>query len=93
MFGFTTHYMLDLLLKHVSSGIPLLFPFSWEESWGWYRVMIAGWLLVVLAVVVRAATRNGSKTFGGKRFCMLAVDILSQVSLPVNNLRLKIKTY
>lgn len=29
--GFTTHYMLDLLMGHVSGGMRLLFPFIWHE--------------------------------------------------------------
>jgi hypothetical protein len=29
--GFTTHYLLDLLLGHVSGGMCLFFPFSWHE--------------------------------------------------------------
>ncbi|AGK60092.1 hypothetical protein Asulf_00056 [Archaeoglobus sulfaticallidus PM70-1] len=59
--GFTTHYMLDLLLKHVSGGMLLLFPFSWG---GYqlgliqvddYRITL---VFVVLAVIVYAVTRN-----------------------------------
>ena len=29
--GFTTHFLLDLLLGHVSGGMRLLFPVSWAE--------------------------------------------------------------
>ena len=29
--GFTTHFALDLLLGHVSGGMLLLFPVSWQE--------------------------------------------------------------
>jgi hypothetical protein len=29
--GFTTHFVLDLLLGHVSGGMPLFFPVSWTE--------------------------------------------------------------
>jgi len=29
--GLTTHFALDLLLKHVSGGMLMLFPFSWNE--------------------------------------------------------------
>ena len=29
--GFTTHFILDLLMGHVSGGMLLLFPFSWDE--------------------------------------------------------------
>jgi len=31
IFGFTTHYMLDFLMGHVSGGMLLLFPFSWNR--------------------------------------------------------------
>lgn len=29
--GIATHFFLDILLVHVSGGIRILFPFSWEE--------------------------------------------------------------
>jgi len=29
--GLTTHFLLDFLLLNVSGGMPLLFPFSWQE--------------------------------------------------------------
>jgi hypothetical protein len=31
LIGITTHFTLDFLLLNVSGGMPLLFPFSWEE--------------------------------------------------------------
>ena len=51
--------MLDLLLKHVSCGMLLLFPFSWEEyqlgliQCDDYMITL---VLVVLAVIVYAVT-------------------------------------
>lgn len=29
--GITTHFILDFFLVHISGGMKLLFPFSWEE--------------------------------------------------------------
>lgn len=51
--GLTTHFMLDLLLGHVSGGMLMLFPFSWNEyqlgviNSGDYNITV-----VVLAVAV-----------------------------------------
>lgn len=53
--GFATHYLLDLLLGHVSGGMRLFFPFSWQEyQWGLihcddYRITV---ILVVLALII-----------------------------------------
>jgi hypothetical protein len=64
--GFTTHYMLDLLLKHVSGGMLLLFPLSWEEyqlgliQCDDYMITL---VLVVLAVIVYAIIKRFSCSF------------------------------
>lgn len=58
--GVSTHYILDLTLKNVGTGIYLLYPFSWG-SWqlGWttsedYHVTIA---VVILALLVYLFSR------------------------------------
>jgi hypothetical protein len=59
--GFITHYMLDFLMGHVSGGMPLLFPFSWEEyQLGLIQVdnYFITLVLMILAVIVYAATKN-----------------------------------
>ena len=58
--GFVTHYMLDFLMGHVSGGMLLFFPFSWEE----YQLGLIQsdnyWitLTLVMAIIVYAATKN-----------------------------------
>lgn len=53
--GFITHYMLDFLMGHVSGGMLLLFPFSWDGyqlglvQCDDYRITL---VLVVLAVII-----------------------------------------
>lgn len=58
--GVSTHYILDLTLKNVGTGIYLLYPFYWG-SWqlGWttsedYHVTIA---VVILALIVYLVSR------------------------------------
>jgi hypothetical protein len=64
--GFTTHYMLDMLLGHVSGGMLMLFPFSWEE----YQLGLIQsdnyWItlvVLVLAAVVYSYTVNKNSEF------------------------------
>jgi hypothetical protein len=46
--GFTTHFALDLLLGHVSGGMLLLFPVSWQEyQLGWIHADNS-WVALVL---------------------------------------------
>jgi hypothetical protein len=60
--GFTTHFALDLLLGHVSGGMLLLFPVSWEE----YQLGLIhadnSWVALILlgtaALVYVLQTRN-----------------------------------
>ncbi|MGC9445159.1 MAG: hypothetical protein ACP5E9_09580 [Candidatus Methanospirareceae archaeon] len=53
--GFATHFALDLLLGHVSGGMLLLFPVSWQGyQLGWihcddYSVAL---ILLVLAIIL-----------------------------------------
>jgi hypothetical protein len=49
--GFTTHFALDLLLGHVSGGMLLLFPVSWEEyQLGWIHADNYGVALILLCL-------------------------------------------
>ena len=54
-FGMATHYALDVLLIHVSGGIVLLYPLSWE-TWQLQFVRPDNWLgttmLVAAAILV-----------------------------------------
>jgi hypothetical protein len=49
--GVLTHYLLDLLLEHVSGGIYLLFPFSW---WQWQLELTTSsdYLITLLALAI-----------------------------------------
>jgi hypothetical protein len=54
-FGMVTHYALDVLLIHVSGGLMLLYPLSWD-TWALQLVRPDNWLgttiLVAAAVLV-----------------------------------------
>ncbi len=59
--GFATHYFLDFLMGHVSGGMLLLFPFSWNEyqlgliHCDEYRVAL---IMSVLAILMYSITRR-----------------------------------
>ena len=51
--GFATHFALDLLLGHVSSGMLLLFPVSWSEyQLGWIHADNPWVALILLGLAV-----------------------------------------
>jgi hypothetical protein len=54
-FGMATHYVLDVLLIHVSGGLALLWPLSWQ-TWALQLVRPDNWLgtaiLVAAAILV-----------------------------------------
>lgn len=47
--GITTHLILDFFLVHVSEGMKLLFPFSWEE-WRYYLIRADDYRITIIAV-------------------------------------------
>ena len=49
--GVLTHYVLDLLLEHVSGGIYLLFPFSWGQ-WQLELTTSSDYLITLLAIAI-----------------------------------------
>lgn len=63
--GFTTHYMLDFLMGHVSGGMLLLFPFSWDGyqlgliQCDDYMITL---ILMIMTVVVYAVTNDEINT-------------------------------
>ena len=60
-FGMATHYALDVLLIHVSGGLALLWPLSWQ-IWALQLVRPDNWLgttiLVAAALLVCWCTRS-----------------------------------
>ena len=48
--GVATHFVLDLLLLNVSGGMPLLFPFSWEE-WSLNLIRSDDYMMTVYAIL------------------------------------------
>ena len=67
-FGMATHYALDVLLIHVSGGLALLWPLSWEtwalqlvrpDNWLGTTILVAAAILVWLALKVRSDRRVG----------------------------------
>ena len=59
--GFTTHYALDFLMGHVSGGMLLLFPFSWEGyQLGLIQVdnYMVALVVVILAILVYIYARK-----------------------------------
>ena len=66
--GVATHFGLDLLLRHVSGGMKLLFPLSWQEwrldvvTSGDYRMTIVAVAAAGLFYLVLPARRNFSGT-------------------------------
>jgi hypothetical protein len=59
-FGMVTHYALDVLLIHVSGGLVLLYPLSWQ-TWQLQLVRPDNWLgttiLVAVAVLIYGALK------------------------------------
>ncbi len=47
--GITTHFILDSFLEHVSGGIKLLFPLSWDE-WQIYAISPYNYWVTLFAV-------------------------------------------
>ena len=67
-FGMATHYALDVLLIHVSGGLALLWPLSWEtwalqlvrpDNWLGTTILVAAAILVWLALKARSDRRVG----------------------------------
>jgi len=48
--GVTTHFILDFFLVHVSGGVKLLFPLSWEE-WHYNIIRYDDYWVTIVAVV------------------------------------------
>ena len=48
--GLATHFILDFFLLNVSGGIPLLYPFSWEE-WQFDLIRSDDYTMTVLALL------------------------------------------
>jgi len=49
--GVTTHFILDFFLLHVSGGMKLLFPVSWEE-WQYHLFSSDDYRMTIIAVLV-----------------------------------------
>ena len=67
-FGMATHYVLDVLLIHVSGGLALLCPLSWQtwalqlvrpDNWLETAILVAAAILVWLVLRVRSDRRAG----------------------------------
>jgi hypothetical protein len=67
-FGMVTHYALDVLLIHVSGGLALLWPLSWEtwalqlvrpDNWLGTTILVAAAIFVWLVLKVRSDRRVG----------------------------------
>jgi len=67
-FGMATHYALDVLLIHVSGGLALLWPLSWQtwalqlvrpDNWLGTTILVAAALLVWLVLKVRSYRNVG----------------------------------
>jgi len=48
--GITTHLILDFFLLHLSGGMKLLFPFSWEE-WQYHLINSDDYRMTIIAVL------------------------------------------
>ena len=48
--GILSHFILDFFLVHVSGGMKLLFPFSWEE-WQIYIIRPDEYLMTIVAII------------------------------------------
>lgn len=67
-FGMATHYALDVLLIHVSGGLALLWPLSWQtwalqlvrpDNWLGTTILVAAAIFVWLVLKVRSDRRVG----------------------------------
>ena len=67
-FGMVTHYALDVLLIHVSGGLALLWPLSWQtwalqlvrpDNWLGTTILVAAAIFVWLVLKVRSDRRVG----------------------------------
>jgi hypothetical protein len=70
-FGMVTHYALDVLLIHVSGGLALLWPLSWQtwalqlvrpDNWLGTTILVAAAIFVWLVLTVRGDRRVGRAT-------------------------------
>jgi len=60
--GFTTHFLLDLLLGHVSGGMLLLVPVSWQEyQLGWIHSDDYSVALILLCLATLVYVLQNSK--------------------------------
>lgn len=50
MIGVATHFILDMFLLNVSGGMPLLFPFSWEE-WQLDLIRSDDYTMTIVAII------------------------------------------
>ncbi len=48
--GISTHFILDFFLVHVHGGIPLLFPFSWDQ-WQVYLIRSDDYRMTIVALL------------------------------------------
>jgi len=48
--GIISHFFLDFFLVHVSGGMKLLFPFSWEE-WQIYIIRYDDYYVTIVAII------------------------------------------
>ena len=48
--GISTHFILDFFLLNVSGGMPLLYPFSWEE-WQFGLIRSDDYMMTILALL------------------------------------------
>lgn len=50
LIGVATHFILDMFLLNVSGGMPLLFPFSWEE-WQFDLIRSDDYTMTIVAII------------------------------------------
>ena len=51
--GVSTHFILDLFLLNVSGGMPLLFPFSWDQ-WQFDLIRSDDYTMTLVAIIAAA---------------------------------------
>jgi hypothetical protein len=66
VFGMATHYALDVLLIHVSGGLTLLYPLSWE-TWQLQLVRPDNWLGTAILVAAAVLVYGVLKVRSGRR--------------------------
>ena len=65
--GITTHFALDFFLVHVSGGMKLLFPFSWEE-WQYYLIRPDDYRITLVAIMVALFVYSVYWYYGKRKF-------------------------